>query len=67
MPEDLALTMLWRKSSQKAADLYDSGAKLWKKSDLLDIEQQIAHGSEEFTVRSIEGQLITIRNPMFDV
>ncbi|KGY15675.1 hypothetical protein PABG_11328 [Paracoccidioides brasiliensis Pb03] len=54
---------------QRAADLYDSGVKLWRKEDLADIEQQLAHSrtTEKFTVRRIDGSAIHIRNPMFGV
>ncbi|EEH37996.2 hypothetical protein PAAG_00917 [Paracoccidioides lutzii Pb01] len=59
----------WIISSQRAADLYDSGVKLWRKEDLADIEQQLAHSrtTEKFTVRRIDGSVIHIKNPMFGV
>ncbi|KAJ8127596.1 hypothetical protein O1611_g6041 [Lasiodiplodia mahajangana] len=59
----------WRTSSQCAADLYDSGAKLWRKEDLADIEQQLAQPctAEKFTVRRIDGSIVHIKNPMFGV
>lgn len=59
----------WRSSSQRAADLYDSGAKLWRKEDLVDIEQQLAKSLtvEKFTVRRIDNSLVHIQNPMFGV
>ncbi|EEP77116.1 predicted protein [Uncinocarpus reesii 1704] len=59
----------WRMSSQRAADLYDSGVKLWRKEDLADIEQQLAQSRslERFTVRRIDGSLVHIKNPMFGV
>jgi hypothetical protein len=42
----------WRFSSQTAADLYDSGVKLWRKEDLVDIEKQLARSitMAKFTV-----------------
>lgn len=57
----------WRRSSQSAANLFDNGVKLWKKSDLRDIEQQLAHSEirEVFTVRTIDNTMISIKNPMF--
>ncbi|WEW60803.1 hypothetical protein PRK78_006291 [Emydomyces testavorans] len=59
----------WRTSSQRAADLYNSGVKLWRKEDLTDIEQQLAQSltTEKFTVRRLDGSLIYIKNPMFGV
>ncbi|KAK2879968.1 hypothetical protein FQN49_000694 [Arthroderma sp. PD_2] len=59
----------WRISSQRSADLYRSGAKLWRKEDLVDIEQQLAQSqiTEKFTVRRIDGSVIHIKNPMFGV
>ncbi|KAL4948800.1 hypothetical protein BDW69DRAFT_188942 [Aspergillus filifer] len=59
----------WRMSSQRAADLYTSGTKLWTKNDLKDIEQQLAQSymMEQFSVRGIDGSIIQISNPMFRV
>ncbi|KAL4935380.1 hypothetical protein BDV06DRAFT_207152 [Aspergillus oleicola] len=59
----------WRISSQRAADLFNSGTKLWTKEDLRDIEQQLAQSSimERFSVRGIDGSIIQISNPMFQV
>jgi len=59
----------WRASSRHAADLYDSGVKLWKKEDLVDIENQLAQSivTEIFTVRRFDGSIIRIKNPMFGV
>ncbi|KAI1420763.1 hypothetical protein F5Y12DRAFT_92415 [Xylaria sp. FL1777] len=59
----------WRTSSQQASDLYELGAKLWRKEDLLHIEQQLAqsHAAEKFTVRRLDGSLVHIKNPMFGV
>ncbi|KAJ5161030.1 hypothetical protein N7492_006422 [Penicillium capsulatum] len=59
----------WRISSQKAADLYSSGTKLWTKEDLQDIEQQLrqAYTMEQFSVRRIDGSIVQITNPMFQV
>jgi hypothetical protein len=57
----------WRKSSQVAYNLDHGGTKLWTKSDLLDIEQKLAQSKTYriFTVRSIDGALVSIVNPMF--
>ncbi|KAI0152315.1 hypothetical protein F4776DRAFT_601102 [Hypoxylon sp. NC0597] len=59
----------WKTSSQRAADLYDSGVKLWRKEDLVDIELQLAQSctAEKFTVRRIDGSIVHIKNPMFGV
>jgi hypothetical protein len=59
----------WKTSSQRAADLYDSGVKLWRKEDLVDIEQQLAQSfiTRSFTVRRIDGSVVHIKNPMFGV
>lgn len=57
----------WQKSSQTASNLYDNGVKLWTKNDLRDIEQQLAQSEtrENFIVRTIDGTLVSIKNPMF--
>jgi hypothetical protein len=59
----------WRASSQRAADLYASDVKLWRKEDLVDIEKQLAESftAEKFTVRRIDGSVVHIKNPMFGV
>ncbi|KAJ5475380.1 hypothetical protein N7539_008446 [Penicillium diatomitis] len=56
-------------SSQKAADLYGVGARLWRKEDLKDIEHQLSHSYtlKQFTVRRINGSTIEILNPFFQV
>lgn len=67
-PLDYACTE-WLRSSQSAASLYDNGVKLWTKSDLRDIEQQLAQSEtrEVFTVRTIDNTVVSIKNPMFGV
>ncbi|KAL3474046.1 hypothetical protein BJX99DRAFT_186269 [Aspergillus californicus] len=59
----------WRISSQRAADLYNSGTRLFIKEDLEDIEQQLrqSYDMERFTVRRMDGTIIQISNPMFHV
>ncbi|KAI1352570.1 hypothetical protein F5Y01DRAFT_91994 [Xylaria sp. FL0043] len=59
----------WKTSSQRTADLYGSGVKLWRKEDLVDIEQQLMQScaAEKFTVRRIDGSKAHIKNPMFGV
>jgi len=59
----------WRISSQRAADLYSSGTRLWTKEDLEDIEQQLreSYAMERFSVRRIDGSIIQISNPMFQI
>ncbi|KAF3389156.1 hypothetical protein F1880_004548, partial [Penicillium rolfsii] len=59
----------WRISSQRAADLYSSGTRLWTKEDLEDIEQQLrqSYEMERFSVRRIDGSRIQICNPMFQI
>lgn len=63
-PEDQDLLLFWRKSSQRAAQLYDSGIKLWNRTDLRDIEDQLATEAREFVVRSIHGEHVSIPNIM---
>lgn len=55
----------WRLSTQRAADIYDSGLKLWRREDLVDIEQQLEESftMEKFTVRRLDGSGVCIRNP----
>jgi hypothetical protein len=57
----------WRRSSQVASNLYNNGSKLWTEVDLRDIEQQLAQSEtrENFTIRSIDGTVGSIKNPMF--
>ncbi|KAI2775932.1 hypothetical protein F4815DRAFT_503866 [Daldinia loculata] len=59
----------WKTSSQHMEDLYFSGAKLWRKSDLIDIEQQLSQFRtiKKFTIRCVGGSVIQIKNPMFKV
>lgn len=59
----------WKTSSQHMEDLYFSGAKLWRKSDLIDIEQQLSQFRtiKKFTIRCVDGSVIQIKNPMFKV
>lgn len=59
----------WRISSQRAADLYSSGTKLWAREDLKDIEQQLgqSYTRKLFSVRRIDGNIIQISNPMFQI
>ena len=59
----------WRTSSQRAAESYDQGVNLWRREDLADIEQQLAHSrtTETFTVRRTDGSVVHIKNPMFGV
>ncbi|OTA80952.1 hypothetical protein M434DRAFT_85870 [Hypoxylon sp. CO27-5] len=58
---------LWKRSSQRAATLYNSGVKFWKKEDLEEIERQLSNSrhTEKFTVRWIDGSIVQIKNPMF--
>jgi len=60
---------LWTTSSQRAADLCRSGVKLWRKEDLVDIEQQLKNAcdAEKFTLRRLDGSIVHIKNPMFGV
>ncbi|CAP95580.1 Pc21g06830 [Penicillium rubens Wisconsin 54-1255] len=59
----------WRISSQRAADLYSSGTKLWTREDLKAIEQQLGQSyiMDRFSVRRIDGSIILISNPLFQV
>ncbi|KAI0827808.1 hypothetical protein F5Y06DRAFT_291079 [Hypoxylon sp. FL0890] len=56
-------------STQKAADLYRSGQKLWIASDLERIEYELAHYKDmtSFTIRRIDGSMVSIKNPMYGV
>lgn len=56
----------WRLSSQRVADLYDSGAKLWTKSDLADIERQLEQSKtlDRFVIRGVDGSQVHIKNPI---
>jgi len=58
---------VWQRSSQVASNLYNNGTKLWTEGDLRDIEQQLAQSEtlENFTIRSINGTVVLIKNPMF--
>lgn len=59
----------WRISSQRAANLYSSGTRLWTKEDLEDVEQHLgqSYTMERFSVRRIDGNIVQISNPMFQV
>ncbi|KND89126.1 hypothetical protein TOPH_06197 [Tolypocladium ophioglossoides CBS 100239] len=59
----------WMRSSQRAADLYNSGAKLWTKDDLSDIERQFSqcYTTKNFIVRRVDGTTVQIPNPMYGV
>ncbi|KAI1321565.1 hypothetical protein F5Y16DRAFT_413697 [Xylariaceae sp. FL0255] len=59
----------WEKSSQEAADLYNSGVKLWTKESLKDIEEQMAMSSkiEYFKLRRLDGSTVSVKNPLFGV
>lgn len=52
----------WRLSSQRAADLYDSGVKLWRKHDLAEIERELgqSHDIDRFSLRRIYGSSIQV-------
>ncbi|KAB5560248.1 hypothetical protein GE09DRAFT_1116401 [Coniochaeta sp. 2T2.1] len=56
----------WRLSSQRVADLYDSGAKLWTKSDLTDIETQLEQSKtlDRFVIRCVDGSQVHVKNPI---
>lgn len=59
----------WVTSSQKTYTLYKAGARLWRPEDLIDIEQQLEHiaTAESFTLRRVDGSLVSVKNPMFRV
>lgn len=59
------LLLFWRQSSQRAAELYESGTKFWNKTDLRDIEDQLSTEAREFTVQSINGDPVSTPNIMF--
>ncbi|KAH9894515.1 hypothetical protein F4778DRAFT_747329 [Xylariomycetidae sp. FL2044] len=56
----------WHTMSQAAADLYDSGVKLWTKDNLAKIERDLARSHEvaEFTIRCIDGSILRIKNSL---
>jgi hypothetical protein len=58
-----------QESTQLISDLYGKGVRLWKKHDLLDIEQQLSRCAEleYFTLHHIDGGETRIKNPMFGV
>lgn len=51
--------------SQRAADLYNSGAKLWTKESLKAIELELEQSkfTEKFSIRCIGGDMLQIKNP----
>ncbi|KAI1659336.1 hypothetical protein F4813DRAFT_395217 [Daldinia decipiens] len=59
----------WKTSSQYMEDLYCLGVKLWRKSDLIDIERQLSQFRtiEKFTIRCVDRSIIYIKNPMYKV
>jgi hypothetical protein len=59
----------WRTLSQRAADLYNAGTKLWTREDLKDIERQLgqSYTMARFSVRRIDGSIVQISNPMFQI
>lgn len=59
----------WRLSSQRVADMYDAGTKLWTKSDLVDIERQLENSAtlDSFTIQSIDGKQLHVKNPLFGI
>jgi hypothetical protein len=73
MPEDHSPPLLdygctpTRLSTQRIADLYNSGVKLWTKEGLLDIERQLEQSRldtvDRFTVRGVDGRTVHVKNP----
>lgn len=59
----------WVISSQRAADLYESGANLWTKKHLRDIEQELAETRTKlcFALHRIDGITVHISNPLYGV
>lgn len=57
----------WRISSQRVADLYNSGTRLWTKSGLHDIEQQLERSAtlDKFTIHCVDGSQVQVKNPHF--
>ncbi|KAI0888081.1 uncharacterized protein GGS22DRAFT_93139 [Annulohypoxylon maeteangense] len=56
-------------STQSAIELYRSGQKLWRGSDLERIEYELSHSrtTPSFTIRRIDGSTISMKNPMFGI
>jgi len=57
----------WIASTQKAAELYDAGEKIWHRQTLLDIERQLTESRtlKKFIVPCLDGSLISIPNPTY--
>ncbi|KAI4871196.1 hypothetical protein F4820DRAFT_463375 [Hypoxylon rubiginosum] len=56
-------------ATQKSADLYRSGARLYVRSDLERIENELSHcqTTPSFTIRRIDGSTVSVKNPMYGV
>lgn len=56
-------------NTQKIADLYHSGKKIWIRSDFERIEHELMHWRTQpsFNIRRIDGSVVSIRNPMLGV
>ncbi|KAI2462819.1 hypothetical protein F4781DRAFT_172321 [Annulohypoxylon bovei var. microspora] len=56
-------------NTQNAIDLYRSGQKLWMGYDLERVEYELVHyrTMPSFTIRRIDGSVVSIKNPMFGV
>ena len=49
------------------SELYESGVRLWRKEDFVEIEKQLDRWrkARNFTVRCIDGRVVRSKNPMF--
>ncbi|KAI1777199.1 hypothetical protein F4818DRAFT_457133 [Hypoxylon cercidicola] len=56
-------------ATQKSADLYHSGAKLYVGGDLERVEHELCHyqNTPFFTIRRIDGSRVSVKNPMYGV
>lgn len=58
-----------RLSTQRNADLYNAGTKLWTKKRLTEIEEQLekSHSLNRFSVVGLDGKAVLIKNPFPEV
>ncbi|KAL6851346.1 hypothetical protein ACO1O0_008474 [Amphichorda felina] len=47
--------------------MYDAGARLWTKNDLVDIERQLEQSAslDRFTLKCLDGTVVQVKNPFF--
>lgn len=59
----------YRRRTQHVSDMYDAGARLWTKNDLVDIERQLEQSAslDRFTLKCLDGTVVQVKNPFFGV